>query len=95
MKRLTLTCAIVSVLLLIDGLVLQLINYHPGDQNTFFGNGNLILSDGEVVLISAGFFIVATVLIWLRWQRCEATSRARGPETPASADPGSRTASRT
>jgi hypothetical protein len=94
MKRLALTCAVISVLLLIDGVVLELINYHPGDQNAFFGNGNLILSDGDVVLISAGLFLLATVLIWL-FQKRAAASRAAGPETPAPADPGRRTASRT
>jgi hypothetical protein len=94
MKRLALTCAVISVLLLIDGLVLQLINYHPGDQNPFFGNANLILSDGEVVLISAGFFMLATALIWVLSRR-RAASRAGRPEREQAEDPGHRTASRT
>ncbi|MGH3257082.1 MAG: hypothetical protein ACRDOU_17080 [Streptosporangiaceae bacterium] len=95
MKRLTLTCAVVSVLLLIDGVVLELINYHPGDQNPFFGNQNLILSDGDVVLISAGLFALATALIWFFGLRRGAASRAGGPEPRSAEDPGRRTASRT
>jgi hypothetical protein len=77
MKRITLVCAIISALLLVDGLVMELINYHPGDQNTFFGNGNLILSDGDVTLISAGFFILTTALIWFLARR-----RGAAPRTP-------------
>ena len=95
MKRLTLTCAVISVLLLIDGVVLELINYHPGDQNTFFGNGNLILSDGDVVLISAGLFILATAAIWFIGVRRGAAARAGGPAREQAEDPGSRTATRT
>ncbi len=31
-----------------------LANYHPGDANTFFGNQNWNMSDGEATLISSG-----------------------------------------
>jgi hypothetical protein len=95
MKRLTLVFAVISALLLIDGLYMVLANYHPDDQNTFFGNGNLVLSDGEVTLISAGLFIVATILIWLVGLRRGAASRASGPEGQQTGDSGSRTPSRT
>jgi len=71
MKRLAVVCAVISALLLIDGLIMVLINYHPGDQNAFTGNGNLILSDGDVTLISGGFFLLATALIWIVAQRRE------------------------
>lgn len=64
MKRLALIFTVVSVLLLVDGLYLELANYHPGDANTFFGNQTWNLSDGEVTLISAGFFILATAIMW-------------------------------
>ena len=65
MKRVTVICAVVTVLLLADGLWMELAHYHPGDQNAFFGNGNLILSDGQVILISAGFLFLATLVMWL------------------------------
>jgi hypothetical protein len=45
---------VLAVLLLADGLWMELSHYQPADQNTFTGNANLILSDGQVVLISAG-----------------------------------------
>ena len=95
MKRLTLVCAVISALLLIDGLYMVLANYHPADQNTFFGNQNLVLSDGEVTLISAGFFTLATALIWTITRRRGAASRARGPEGQPPERSGRRTASRT
>ena len=55
MKRVTIIFAVVTVLLLADGLWMQLTHYHPDDQNSFFGNGNIVLSDGQVLLISGGF----------------------------------------
>jgi uncharacterized membrane protein len=76
MKRVTVVFAVVSVLLLADGLWMELTNYHPGDQNTFFGNGNLILSDGQVMLITAGFLIVVTAVMWLVAARRESRSPA-------------------
>ena len=94
MKRLTLACAVISVLLLIDGLYMMLANYHPDDQNTFFGNQNLVLSDGEVTLISAGFLILATVVIGIVAVRRGAAPRAREPEREPAENPGRRTASR-
>jgi hypothetical protein len=64
-----------SVFLLADGLWMELSHYHPADQNTFTGNTNLILSDGQVVLISAGLLIVATVVMWVLVFRREALAR--------------------
>jgi hypothetical protein len=78
MKRLTITCAVISVLLLINGIYMEAANYHPGDQNAFFGNANVILSDGQVVLISAGLFIIATVAIWVVDRRRRAAAVAAG-----------------
>ena len=49
MKRVTIIFAVVTVLLLADGLWMQLTHYHPDDQNSFFGNGNIVLSDGQVL----------------------------------------------
>lgn len=76
MKRVTIVCAVVTVLLLADGLWMELAHYHPGDQNAFFGNGNLVLSDGQVILISAGFLLLATVVMWVLTVR-------RGAQPPA------------
>jgi cell division protein FtsX len=76
MKRVTIIFAVVTVLLLADGLWMQLTHYHPDDQNSFFGNGNIVLSDGQVLLISGGFLFLATVVMWLVAVR-------RGVRTPA------------
>ena len=76
MKRVTIIFAVATVLLLADGLWMQLIHYHPGDQNNLFGNGNIILSDGQVILISGGFLFLATLVMWLVAVR-------RGVNTPA------------
>jgi uncharacterized membrane protein len=75
-KRVAIIFAAVAVLLLADGLWMELTDYHPGDQNAFFGNGNLILSDGQVVLISSGFLILAALVMWLVAGRRESPSPA-------------------
>lgn len=98
MRRIALIFTVVSVLLLADGLWMELANYRPGDANTFFGNQNWNLSDGEVTLISAGFFTLATAIMWAFVLRRRAGSRARGPAGgPSTREqperPGSRTAS--
>lgn len=77
MKRLAWASTVITVLLLADGLWMQLSGYQPGDQNPFFGNPRLILSDGEVMLVSAAFFAVGTALMW--WVML----RGRHPGTPA------------
>jgi hypothetical protein len=74
-RRVAWILTVLSVFLLADGLWLQLSHYHPADQNTFTGNPNLILSDGQVVLISAGFMTVATVVMWVLVFRREAQAR--------------------
>jgi hypothetical protein len=99
MKRVALVFGVVSLLVLIDGLYMQFAHYHPGDQNTFFGNQALILSDAQVTLISAGFLFLATVIMWVIAVHRDARSRARqAGRDPASGEepgqPGSRTASR-
>lgn len=76
MKRVTIIFAVATVLLLADGLWMQLTHYHPGDQNSLFGNGNIILSDGQVILLSGGFLFLATVVMWLVAVR-------RGAQPPA------------
>jgi nitric oxide reductase large subunit len=75
MKRAAWIFTVLSVLVLADGLWMTVSHYHPGDQNTFTGNQNLVLTDGQVVLISAGLLIVATVVMWLLVLRREAPTR--------------------
>jgi len=75
MKRAAWILTVLSVLLLANGLWMELSHYHPGDQNTFTGNPNLILSDGQVVLISAGVLIVVTVVMWVLVLRRETLAR--------------------
>jgi hypothetical protein len=75
MKRAAWIFTVLSVLLLADGLWMTVSHYHPGDQNTFTGNQNLVLTDGQVVLISAGLLTVATVVMWLLVLRREALTR--------------------
>ena len=65
MKRAAIVFSVVTVLLFTDGLYMVLANYHPGDANTFFGNQTWNLSDGEVTLISAAFFCLATLFMWV------------------------------
>ena len=87
MKRAAWILTVLSVLLLANGLWMELSHYHPGDQNTLTGNPNLILSDGQVMLISAGVLIAATAVMWLLVFRREALARqerARGASRSAS-----------
>ena len=97
MKRVALVFSVVSVLLLADGLYMVFANYHPGDANTFFGNQTWNLSDGEVTLISAGLFTVATAIMWAVVLRRRVGAAARHGAAEAKAGqperPGSRTAS--
>jgi len=100
MKRVVIVFGVVSVLLFADGLYMVLANYHPGDANTFFGNQTWNLSDGEVVLISAGLVCLATLIMLAIAVRRGAWSRAPRPAAhkpggdPAQR-PGSRSASAT
>ena len=75
MRRAAWILTVLSVLLLADGLWMTVSHYHPGDQNTFTGNQNLVLTDGQVVMISAGLLIVASVVMWLLVLRQEALTR--------------------
>jgi len=65
MRRAALICGVLAVLLLADGIYMEVSRYHPGDQNTLTGNPNIILSDGQVVLISGGLLLLATLVMWL------------------------------
>lgn len=76
MKRAALVFGVLAVLLLADGLYMELSNYQPGDQNAFTGNPNIILSDGATVLIAGGALAVVSALMWLVGARPH--GRARG-----------------
>jgi hypothetical protein len=65
MKRAALVCAVVTVLLLADGIYMEASHYQPGDQDPLFGNPHFIMSDGTTVLIAAGMLAVVTVVMWL------------------------------
>jgi hypothetical protein len=79
MKRAALVCTVLSVLVLGCGIWMQAISFHPSDQNTFFGNPRLILSDGEVTLILSGFLIAATAMMWLAVRRRSRQPARRRP----------------
>jgi hypothetical protein len=65
MKRAALVCAVVTVLLLADGIYMEVSHYQPGDQDPLFGNPRFIMSDGTTVLIAAGMLAVVTAVMWL------------------------------
>jgi hypothetical protein len=66
MKRVTLVFGILAVLLLADGAYLELTNNQVGgDQGSFFGNPNFVLSAGATVLIAGGLLLVVTIVMWL------------------------------
>lgn len=103
MKRIALVFFIVSLLLFADGIYLQAANDQVGgDTGVLFGNPNLVLSAGTVVLISAGLLILGAAIMWMMAARREATTRARRPGRAQAAaaqpeqpeQPGGRTASR-
>jgi hypothetical protein len=66
MRRMAIIFSVVAVGMLVLGLVENLTNFRwaAGDQNTFFGNPNLVLNDGKVVLILSGFLLLASAAMW-------------------------------
>jgi hypothetical protein len=65
MKRGALVLGVLAVLLLADGSYLELSNNQVGgDTGVLFGNPNLVLSAGTVVLISGGFILLGAVIMW-------------------------------
>jgi hypothetical protein len=88
MKRAAYIFAILSVLLLADGLYLQVSNNQQGcgcngDSGTLFGGStNIALSTGTEVLIGGGFLLIVAIIIWV-----VATMRARNPVGSESSQP--------
>jgi hypothetical protein len=97
MKRIALVTAVIAVLLLIDGAYLQLTNNEVGgDSGVLFGNPNLFLSAGTVVLISGGLILLGAGLMWavaIRRERAEGP--AAGPGRPPSGEGQSAVAAQT
>jgi hypothetical protein len=92
LKRAAIVFTIVSLLLFADGSYLQVTkNDVGGDTGTLFGNPNLALSAGTVVLISAGMLLVASLIMWVVAVRRD--RRSAGAQQ-GSEQPGGRTASR-
>jgi hypothetical protein len=89
MKRIAVVTAVIAVLLLIDGTYLQLTNNEVGgDSGVLFGNPNLFLSAGTVVLISGGLMLVGAGLMWavaVRRQRRVPAGAAGVSQPPAQA----------
>jgi hypothetical protein len=67
MKRVAWIFSVITVLILIVGLIDYLIKYNwaQGDQNAFFGNQNILLNDGEALLIAGGFLTLGSILMWV------------------------------
>jgi hypothetical protein len=66
MKRGALVFGVLALVLLADGSYLQLTdNQVGGDTGVLFGNPNLVLSAGTIVLISGGFLLVGAALMWV------------------------------
>jgi hypothetical protein len=66
MKRGALVFAVVALLLLADGSYLLVSNNQVGgDTGVLFGNPNMSLSAGTVVLISGGLLLLGAVIMWV------------------------------
>jgi hypothetical protein len=66
MKRAALIFAIVGLLLLADGSYLQVTHNNVGGDNGYlFGNQNINLSAGFIVLLSGGALLLAAIIMWL------------------------------
>jgi hypothetical protein len=77
MKRIAVVTGVVAVLLLIDGIYLQLShNEVGGDSGILFGNPNLFLSAGTVVLISGALMLAGTGIMWVVAVRRQGRLRA-------------------
>jgi len=97
LKRTALVFGIVSLLLFADGSYLLATHKNPnGDTGILFGNPHNFLSSGTIVVISALFLLVATVIMWLVAVHREDKERLAAARSPASKPTGQsgRTASK-
>jgi hypothetical protein len=66
MKRAAIICTVVSGVVLVLGIVEALTNFQwsAGDQNPLFGNPRILLNDGKSALITAGFLVLVSAVMW-------------------------------
>jgi energy-coupling factor transporter ATP-binding protein EcfA2 len=78
MRRAAMVFGVLALLLLADGAYLELTNNQVGgDQGSFFGNPNVVLSAGTTVLIAGGLLLIVTVVMWLAAARRSPELQAR------------------
>ena len=97
LKRAAIVCGVLTLLLFADGIYLLATHTNPnGDTGVLFGNPHDFLSSGTVVVISALFLLVATVIMWLVAVHREDKERLAAEHSPASKPTGQsgRTASK-
>ena len=95
LRRVALVFGIVSLLLFADGTyLLATHNNVGGDTGILFGNPNYYLSAGTVVVISALFVLVASVIMWLVDVRREDKERRPAGDPPSAASSPGRQAER-
>ena len=97
LKRTALVFGILSLLLFADGSYLLATHKNPnGDTGILFGNPHNFLSSGTIVVISALFLLVATVIMWLVAVHREDKERQAAERSPVSKPTGQsgRTASK-
>jgi hypothetical protein len=79
-KRAAIVFAVLSLLLFADGAYLQATNDQVGgDSGLLFGNGNMTLSPGTIVLISAALVLVGAVGLWAVGMRRDRRPGGRSP----------------
>jgi len=96
MKRATLIFAVLSLLIMADGVYLEVSNNQQGcgcngDGGTLFGGSTSInLSTGTEVLIGGGLLLIVSGILWivaLRRDRGLAAANGRAQASPAQASP--------
>jgi hypothetical protein len=73
MKRVAKISTAVSIVLLIIGVIDWATNYNwaQGDQNAFTGNPNVLLNDGQTIVIVSGLLLVLSAGMWILAARRE------------------------
>ena len=97
MKRAAIVFGVLTLLLFADGIYLLAAHKNPnGDTGNLFGNPHNFLSSGTIVVISALFLLVATVIMWLVAVHREDKERQAAERSPVSKPTGQsgRTASK-
>ena len=82
MKRASIVFAVVSLLVLADGIYQQVSNYEPEAENKVWGS-SVTISDGTTLIISAAVLALIALGMWLyarREERRSSTQRARADD---------------